>query len=66
MRKSPSHGERSPRYATIARNAKLDQRDFPMLCEGGAILFDEFDRRYKEELELILCGAKTKITSGLE
>ncbi len=30
-----------------------------MLCQSGAILFDRFDRRYKEGLNLILRGAIT-------
>jgi TetR/AcrR family transcriptional regulator, tetracycline repressor protein len=40
------------------RNAKLDRREFPILRQAGAILFDKFDRRYKEGLGLILLGAK--------
>jgi TetR/AcrR family transcriptional regulator, tetracycline repressor protein len=30
-----------------------------ILRQAGAILFDKFDRRYKEGLTLILRGAKT-------
>jgi len=54
----PRPGERSPEYDIAARNAKLDPKVFPILRQSGAILFDKFDRRYKEGLELILRGAK--------
>lgn len=53
----PSEGKRSPHYDIAQRNAKLDPKDFPILRRSGAILFDNFDRRYKEGLDLILRGA---------
>ena len=53
----PLPNERSPRYDIAARNAKLNPKEFPILRQSGAILFDKFDRRYKEGLELILHGA---------
>jgi len=56
----PLPNERSPRYDIAARNAKIDPKEFPILRQSGAILFDKFDRRYKEGLDLILCGAKEK------
>jgi AcrR family transcriptional regulator len=56
----PLPHERSPRYDIAARNAKIDPKEFPILRQSGAILFDKFDRRYKEGLDLILCGAKEK------
>lgn len=59
----PSPQERSPHYDIEERNAKLDPKEFPILRQGGAILFDRFDRRYKEGLDLIVCGAKTKRSS---
>ncbi len=55
----PRPGERSPQYDLGERNAKLDPKEFPMLRQSGAILFDRFDRRYKEGLNLILRGAST-------
>jgi TetR/AcrR family tetracycline transcriptional repressor len=56
----PIPNERSPQYDIAARNAKLNPMEFPILRQSGAILFDKFDRRYKEGLDLILCGAKEK------
>jgi TetR/AcrR family transcriptional regulator, tetracycline repressor protein len=53
----PRPGERSPQYDISKRNAKLDRREFPILRQAGAILFDKFDRRYEEGLRLILRGA---------
>lgn len=56
----PRPNERSPAYNIAARNAKLDPREFPILRQSGPILFDKFDRRYKEGLDLIVSGAKLK------
>jgi TetR/AcrR family transcriptional regulator, tetracycline repressor protein len=58
----PRPNERSPQYDIASRNAKLDPEDFPILRQSGAILFDRFDRRYKEGLNLILRGAKLEDT----
>ena len=58
----PRPNERSPQYDIASRNAKLDPEDFPILRQSGAILFDRFDRRYKEGLNLILRGAKLQDT----
>ena len=54
----PRPNVRSPQYDIAKRNAKLDAREFPLLRKSGAILFDGFDRRYKEGLELVLAGAQ--------
>jgi TetR/AcrR family transcriptional regulator, tetracycline repressor protein len=54
----PVAGERSPRYALEERNARLDPAEFPFLRQTTAILFDRYDRRYREGLELILGGAE--------
>ena len=54
----PRPGERSPAYDIAKRNARLDPKDFPLLRRSGAILFDNFDRRYREGLNLILRGAQ--------
>jgi TetR/AcrR family tetracycline transcriptional repressor len=54
----PRPGERSPDYDIEKRNASLDPQEFPILRRAGAILFDNFDRRYKEGLGLILRGAR--------
>ena len=54
----PRPKERSPRYDIAKRNAQLDAREFPLLRKSGVILFEGFDRRYREGLELILSGAQ--------
>jgi len=54
----PRPNERSPQYDIAKRNAELDPKKFPLLRQAGHILFDRFDRRYKEGLDLILRGAK--------
>jgi TetR/AcrR family tetracycline transcriptional repressor len=53
----PRPNERSPRYDIAKRKARLDAAELPLLRQSGPILFDKFDRRYKEGLELILNGA---------
>ncbi len=53
----PQPGERSSQYDIEKRNAVLDPAEFPILRQSGAILFDNFDRRYKEGLQLIVQGA---------
>lgn len=50
--------ERSAQYDIGERNAKLDPKLFPLLRQSGPILFDKFDRRHLEGLELILRGAE--------
>jgi TetR/AcrR family transcriptional regulator, tetracycline repressor protein len=52
----PMKGERSPAYDLQKRNAKLDPRKFPILRRSGTILFDRFEQRYKESLDLIVGG----------
>ena len=54
----PRPGQRSARYDIAKRNAKLDPGELPILRQAGAILFDQFDRRYKEGLNLVLQGAR--------
>jgi AcrR family transcriptional regulator len=56
----PRPNERSPHYDIGLRNAGLDPTQFPILRQSGAILFDKFDRRYKEGLGLIVRGAKVR------
>jgi TetR/AcrR family transcriptional regulator, tetracycline repressor protein len=53
----PVNGERSSAYDIQKRNAKLDAKKFPLLRQSGAILFDRFEQRYKDSLDLIVCGA---------
>jgi TetR/AcrR family tetracycline transcriptional repressor len=54
----PLPNERSPQYDIAMRNAKLYPKEFPILRQSGPILFDKFERRYKEGLDLILRGAE--------
>ena len=53
----PVKGERSRAYDIEKRNAKLDAKKFPLLRRSGAILFDRFDQRYRDSLDLIVRGA---------
>jgi TetR/AcrR family tetracycline transcriptional repressor len=57
----PTPGQRSPLYSLEARNARLDPAAFPYYRQATSILFDRYDRRYKEGLELILKGAAPDI-----
>jgi TetR/AcrR family transcriptional regulator, tetracycline repressor protein len=54
----PRPGERSSQYDLVKRSAKLDAGELPLLRQAGPILFDQFDRRYREGLNLILLGAR--------
>lgn len=56
----PRPGERSPLYDLEARDARLAAADLPLLRQSGPILFDRFDRRFREGLELIVRGAKPR------
>ena len=62
----PRRNERSPKYDLAARTAQLDPREFPITRQSGAILFDKFDRRYKEGLALIVAGAKAHGARNLD
>lgn len=53
----PRPGERSPQYDLAARKAALEGKGLPILMQSGPILFDRFDRRYREGLDLIIRGA---------
>jgi TetR/AcrR family tetracycline transcriptional repressor len=54
----PTPGQRSPRYSIEERNARLDPAVFPFLRQTSSILFDRYDRRFREGVELIVRGAK--------
>jgi TetR/AcrR family tetracycline transcriptional repressor len=56
----PYPGERSPRYSIEARNARLDPANFPFHRQTSTILFDKYDLRFREGLNLILNGAAPK------
>lgn len=53
----PRPGQRSPLYDIDARNQLLDAKKFSLLRKAGPVLFDRFDQRYRESLELMLAGA---------
>lgn len=53
----PRPGQRSPLYDIEARSKLLDAKKFPLLRKAGPVLFDKFDQRYQESLELMLGGA---------
>ena len=54
----PTPGSRSPRYTIAERNARLDGAKFPLHRQASAILFDRYDRRFREGLRLIVNGAR--------
>jgi TetR/AcrR family transcriptional regulator, tetracycline repressor protein len=54
----PRPGERSPQYDLAVRKAALAGKELPILMQSGPILFDRFDRRYREGLDLIIRGAR--------
>jgi hypothetical protein len=54
----PRPNERSPQYDIQGRNEQLNPEEFPIMRQSGLILFDKFDRRYKEGLDLIVSGAR--------
>lgn len=54
----PRPNYRSSQYDIAKRNANLDARELPLLRQAGTILFANFDRRYREGLNLILRGAR--------
>ena len=60
----PTPGERSPRYSIDERNARLDAALFPYHRQASSILFDRYDRRFKEGLELILEGARSQVVTA--
>jgi TetR/AcrR family transcriptional regulator, tetracycline repressor protein len=61
----PRPHQRSPRYDIAERKARLDPKKFPLLRQSGPILFDRFERRYQEGLDLVLRGAgSTRSAAG--
>jgi AcrR family transcriptional regulator len=55
----PKPGERSPAYDIEMRKSHLDPNAFPLLREAGDVLFDRFDQRFAESIDLMLRGAET-------
>jgi TetR/AcrR family tetracycline transcriptional repressor len=60
----PTPGKRSPLYSIEDRNARLDPAIFRYHRQASSILFDRYDRRFREGLELILRGATPELSVG--
>ena len=60
----PTPGKRSAQYSVAARNARLDAALFPYHRKAGPILFDGYDRRFREGVQLILRGAAQGVGKG--
>ena len=60
----PTPGKRSPLYSIEDRNARLDPAVFRYHRQASSILFDRYDRRFREGLELILRGATPEVSAG--
>ena len=59
----PTPGERQASYAIEKRKARFSAAEFPFHSRTSYILFDQYDRRYREGLELILGGAQPDRTA---
>jgi TetR/AcrR family transcriptional regulator, tetracycline repressor protein len=57
----PRPGDRSDQYDIGKRSEILSSETLPLMRQAGPILFDRFERRYKEGLALILQGAACQI-----
>jgi TetR/AcrR family transcriptional regulator, tetracycline repressor protein len=53
----PRPGERAEQYDVEKRSESLSSEALPLILQAGPILFDRFERRYKEGMALILQGA---------
>jgi TetR/AcrR family tetracycline transcriptional repressor len=60
----PIPGKRAPHYSLEERNARLDPTIFPLQRQATPILFDRYDRRYREGLSLILKGSEPDRAQG--
>jgi len=59
----PMPGKRSEQYDMQERNEQLSEVALPLMRQAGPILFDRFERRYKEGLDLIVQGAAGQLRS---
>ncbi|MFC6644271.1 TetR/AcrR family transcriptional regulator C-terminal domain-containing protein [Granulicella cerasi] len=57
----PVPGELSAAYDLEARSAALAEAGLPLMKQAGSVLFERFDRRYREGLALILAGAEMQL-----
>jgi TetR/AcrR family transcriptional regulator, tetracycline repressor protein len=58
----PKPGQRNPHYEIEKRQARFNSAEFPFHSRTSTILFAQYDRRYREGLELILAGARPERT----
>ncbi len=59
----PVPGKRSEQYDLRKRDEELSQEALPLMRQAGPILFERFERRYKEGLDLIVQGAACQLRS---
>lgn len=59
----PRPGERSKQYDIQRRSDALSSEALPLMRQAGPILFDRFERRYKDGLALILQGAVCQLNA---
>jgi TetR/AcrR family tetracycline transcriptional repressor len=59
----PTPGKRSEQYDIRTRDDRLSGEALALMRQAGPILFDRFERRYKEGLDLILQGAACQLRS---
>ncbi len=59
----PVPGKRSEQYDLRKRDEELSQEALPLMRQAGPILFDRFERRYREGLDLIVQGAACQLRS---
>jgi TetR/AcrR family transcriptional regulator, tetracycline repressor protein len=57
----PRPGVRSEQYDIQKRSESLSSETLPLMRHAGSILFDRFERRYREGLSLILQGAANQV-----
>jgi TetR/AcrR family tetracycline transcriptional repressor len=60
----PMPGKRNAYYLIEKRKARFSASEFPFHSRTSTIMFDQYDRRYREGLELILGGAHPDRVTG--
>jgi AcrR family transcriptional regulator len=49
-------GQRDPRYELATREARVDPERFPLTRSVGPVLFDNYDRRFRRGLRMLVAG----------
>lgn len=57
-------GERDPRYALEAREARMDPARYPLARSIGASLFKDYDRVFERGLDIIIAGFAAGLPRG--